>query len=414
MVKYLVGLFVLIPFYLFAQEQEVVFTTPEKLSSNINSDAQEVMGLLSPDGKYLFFSRAQFDENTGGFYGGQDIWVSEQLESGWRRSSNNYARFNTSSNEAIVGFADNGTTAYFMRTTYDKRVNGIYRAKRLKGEWNKGEFISIPGIESKGAIGFYMHPDEDVLLISMEASDGQGHEDLYYSLKGGDGTWTQPKNMGVVINTTGNEISPFLSKDKKRLYFSSNGHVGLGDEDIFVSERLYSSWDTWSIPKNLGDKVNSPDFDAYFTLANDSVAIFSSNRGQRLCDLYTTGLSKKQTVSSVDLKKYMLPEEMKEIMGGTMLTELVFDPGVSTLSEDKKFNLSKIANGIRYITGIKINLVVVEPKEAQDIDLSQKRLFAVLDFLKANDIGGDRITFGYEIANDGQVATDIIKLRFYK
>src|SRR6185503_14219383 len=95
-------------------------------------------------------------------------------------------------------------------------------------------------------LGMYISPDCDVILLSMKKDDSKGQEDLYVSLKDAAGQWSIPRNLGPVINTRGFEMSPFLSPDKKRLYFASNGHRGLGDADIFYSNRLDDSWERWS------------------------------------------------------------------------------------------------------------------------------------------------------------------------
>lgn len=137
-----------------------------------------------------------------------------------------------------------------------------------------------------------MNPAFDVILISMKGADSFGEEDLYVSLKDASEKWTKPKNLGPTINTKGFEISPFLSSDKKRLFFSSNGHGGYGDADIFVCDRLFDSWETWSVPKNLGDRVNSKFFNAYFVTISDSIGYFSSDIVENKSDIYKVSLRK--------------------------------------------------------------------------------------------------------------------------
>ena len=86
-----------------------------------------------------------------------------------------------------------------------------------------------------------------------------------------------PINLGIKINTDLAERTPFLTEDKKTLYFSSNGHDGYGEQDVFVSERLDDKWTSWSTPKNLGSKINGQYNDWGFKLFdNESKAIMSS------------------------------------------------------------------------------------------------------------------------------------------
>ena len=138
--------------------------------------------------------------------------------------------------------------------------------------------MPVPGLDTEDFLGAYVSPDLKVIIFSMNGAESRGNEDLYISLKNAKGEWSKPRNLGSTINTSGFEMAPFLSPDKRRLYFSSNGHPGYGNSDIFYSDRLYESWDVWSAPKNLGLKINSPAFESFFSIYHDSVAFFASNR----------------------------------------------------------------------------------------------------------------------------------------
>src|SRR5690606_29412745 len=246
---------------------------PEKLSGNVNSEYEETYPLLAPDGKTLYFSRVLHPENHGGKFSGSDVWLStyDPTKRTWSKATNEKGLYNGSGNNAVIGISSNGQTLYLMNTTAGKKSNGIYFSKKSGKSWSKPELIPIEGLEPLGFMGFYVSPDFDVIFVSMKALDSRGEEDLYVSIKNSSGQWTKPKNLGSSVNTKGFEISPFLSSDKKRLYFSSNGHKGFGDADIFYCDRLYNSWDTWSTPKNLGEKLNSKNFDAYFSMYGDSL-----------------------------------------------------------------------------------------------------------------------------------------------
>ncbi len=293
--------------------QELVFGQPEKLGFQINSDDEELGAMLSDDGKTLYFTRAFHANNVGGKYAGTDIWVSKKDELGnWLPASNAGSPWNNKQSNAVIGINHDHTVVYLLNAYSNK--SGISFSKLFSGAWGAPEFIPIPGINRDDFVGFYVSPEFDVILISMKGKDSYGEEDLYVSLKDSFGKWTEPKNLGPTINTTGFEISPFLSTDKKRLFFSSNGHPGFGDADIFVTERLYDSWDVWAKPLNLGNKVNSGLFDAYFTV-QDSVGYFSSTQNNGLAKIYHVGVRSK-----VD----SLEQKVKEIVteAQTILTDL--------------------------------------------------------------------------------------------
>ena len=296
-----------------ASGQELVFSEPVKLGSQINSDDEELAPMLSSDGKTLYFSRAFHANNIGGKYAGSDIWVSKKDDKGnWMPAANMSNQWNNRRSNAVIGVNHDHTVVYLLNAYSNK--SGISFSKLNSGIWGKPEFIPIPGINRDDFVGIYVHPDFDVIMISMKGADSNGEEDLYVSLKDSFGNWIAPKNLGHTINTKGFEISPFLSLDKKRLFFSSNGHQGFGDADIFISERLYDSWDVWSKPQNLGNKVNSGLFDAYFTVL-DSIGYFSSTRNRASAKLYRVGVRNK-----VD----SLEQKVKEIVteAQTILTDL--------------------------------------------------------------------------------------------
>lgn len=87
----------------------------------------------------------------------------------------------------------------------------------------------------------------------------QGNTDIYVSVKDDAGNWGEPINLGSIINTEHAERKPFLHPDGMTLYFSSNGHPGLGRLDLYMAKRLYEdSWTDWSEPINMSKEINSP------------------------------------------------------------------------------------------------------------------------------------------------------------
>ena len=282
--------------------QDLKFSDPVPLGSSINSESEEVNALLSPDGKTLYFVRAFDRRNKGGVAGGMDIWTSVRDSRGrFSTCTNEHKKWNNKFNNSVIGIRNDNHVLYLLNS-YNKK-SGIAFSKYLEGEWTSPEVIPIPGIDQINLVGFYMHPSFSILLLSSDRMGSYGKEDIYVSLKDSLDQWSEPLNLGNTINTDGFEISPFLSEDGKRLYFSSNGHKGYGDADIFVSERLYNNWTLWTRPKNLGSKINSEKFDAYFSVYGDSVCYFSSNQVSNFSDIYTSKASfekKKQLSDSIN------------------------------------------------------------------------------------------------------------------
>ena len=103
--------------------------------------------------------------------------------------------------------------------------------------------------------------------------------------------WTEPLNLGKVVNTAAEESSPFLSIDDKTLFFSSNGFSGFGGSDIYVSKRLDDTWTKWSTPENMGKTINSPLEDLFFNIpANSDYAYYSRGVSENNTDIFNVKL----------------------------------------------------------------------------------------------------------------------------
>ena len=115
--------------------------------------------------------------------------------------------------------------------------------------------------------GATMAHDAQTLLLYMTERERRHNNDIYVCFLEKDSTWTEPKSIGKKINLPQyNEMTPYLASDGVTLYFSSNRPGGLGDNDIWMTRRLDKSWEKWSDPVNLGSPINTPEWDAFFTL----------------------------------------------------------------------------------------------------------------------------------------------------
>ncbi|MBD2767588.1 RICIN domain-containing protein [Hymenobacter sp. BT664] len=261
---------------------------PQPLSGTVNSPANEVHPVLSPDGSTLYFARTKFDGNTEGNADSGDAWMSQSSDKGqtWGIPTR-LNTVNTRQNNEVVATVGSEGQTLLVRGTYeneafrDEGVSTLPRAAAL-GPAAKNVrptalrianyYSAVPGA------GFYLTPDEKILLLSLERSDSEGGNDLYVSMPDGNGGYTEPKTLGPMINSPGFDFAPWLTPDRQTLYFASYGHMGYGSADIFVSQRLDDSWQRWSEPRNLGPTVNGPGFNAYFCLTADGkTAYFSSS-----------------------------------------------------------------------------------------------------------------------------------------
>lgn len=292
----------------FSQAQFWSVSAPVQLGGTVNTfDAEESIPVFSKDSSTLYFVRTFDPKNKGGEYD-QDIWYSSKNDDGTYTDCKRLKSVNNKFNNAIIGLAENGNVMYLLNA-YDGKKDfekGIAQSTGTGKGWSKPEKIVIPNLDIEGdAYGFHVSGDGNTIIISQNGPKSFGEEDLYVSEKTANG-WSNPLHMGNVINSTGFEISPFLSKTKDTLFFSSNGMGGEGDADIFYSVKQ-GSWTEWSVPVNLGAPINSPKFDAYFTYSGDQV-YWSSNRSNVRSDIYTASILAPPPVSIVaagtDVTKY--------------------------------------------------------------------------------------------------------------
>ncbi len=270
-----------------AQAQFWKISDPVQLGGTVNTiEAEESIPVFSSDSSILYFVRTFDGKNKGGETD-QDIWYSTKNADGTYTDCKQLKDVTNKFHNAIIGLSEDGSKMYLLNAYDGKKdiVKGLSVASGNGTSWGTPEKISIPGLDIEGeAYGFHVSADGTTIIISQNGPKSFGEEDLYVSLKMEDG-WSSPLHLGNVINSTGFEVSPFLSPAKDTLFFSSNGMGGLGDADIHYSVKL-GSWTDWSVPVNLGAPVNSPKFDAYFTYSGSQV-YWSSNREGELSDIYT-------------------------------------------------------------------------------------------------------------------------------
>jgi outer membrane protein OmpA-like peptidoglycan-associated protein len=385
----------------FYSQNVIQFGEVTKLDEKVNTISEEIMPLISSDGKTFYFVRARAEENEGGSETGHDIWKSEIKSGDFQDATNKLGKLNNIGNNAVVGISKNNEHIYLLNAykTESKEEKGV---ALTDDNYSKPTFVEIDGmVYSSQFYGFYVNPEETVLFISMEGPNSNGEEDLYVSTNNG-GNWSQPIKLGGSINSSGYEISPFLSRDGKRLYFSSNGHGGEGSADIFYSERTGVNWLSWGDPINLGPNVNSSGFDAYFTESIDSTAYFASTRESENSDIYRLKINwEEPTVVEV----IEVIEAIKDIVEVISDNPPLPDPHVSNIYFDNdKFNIRKDAlENLNYLVKVMKEmpnlLVTIEGHadnnytDTYNQKLSADRSKAAKKHLTNTGIDASRITF---------------------
>lgn len=259
---------------------------PISVGANINTSDDEYWPSITADGQTLMFTRqvhsGNFTAGIGSRAAQEDFYLSLNSDTGWGVAYNAGEPLNTRSNEGAQTLSSNGNYMYF---TACERSGGmgscdIYFSSFNNGKWsvpyNLGWPVNTPSWESTPSIS----SDGSMLFFTSNRQGGRGGKDLWYSLLSAKGTWSIPVNLGMTINTDGDEMSPFIHFDGKTLYFASNGLPGMGGFDIYLTRMNEDS--TWSKPKNLGSPINTPNDETGLVIdASGQKAFFSSIRDNR-------------------------------------------------------------------------------------------------------------------------------------
>lgn len=248
----------------------------ENMGAVVNTDLNELRPTISADGNLLFFIRENHPHNTNynAVRNSQDIWFSMRDETGtWSEAVHLGYPLNTALYNSVFWISPDNNRI-LIRGAF---VNGDYAGTGVSlcylqedGYWSKPEGLMIKnywkydrGVRS----GATMTHDGKALLLYLTPEKGGFLNDIYVSFHQSDGTWSEPKSLGKKINLEKyDEMTPYLAADGETLYFSSDRPGGLGDNDIWMTKRLDKTWQKWSDPVNLGAPINTPDWDAFFTL----------------------------------------------------------------------------------------------------------------------------------------------------
>jgi len=263
-------------------EVENLEIVPENLGSGVNSSADDMSPIITPDGKGLYFTRQHHPENI--ISKKQDGWYSKITGDSFSKAVNLGAPINNEFNNSPLSITPDKQRMLVLNRYEDdgSLTKGISISVKQKEGWGKPTPVEINDFVNNSKFGEYcLSNSGNILVMAIAMEDTEGRKDLYVSFKKEDNSWTKPKSLGPLLNTASSEISPFLSSDNQTLYFASEGHPGYGKADIFMTRRLDDSWEKWTVPENLGPYLNSAKFDAYYTLpaSGESVYFVSSREG---------------------------------------------------------------------------------------------------------------------------------------
>lgn len=286
----------------------------EHLGANINTPYSE-FGAIQLWDTALYFSslRRIVAEEEGSILPGvfvSKVYRSKMSIAGLSNAKELNSPINDpKTNNGNISYSSDKSKLYFTRCSnaITKMNCEIWVSEWVKNKWKKPERltrrINLP--ETTNTQPCYVSGEDfDVLYFASDRTNGYGGMDIWYSIVK-QGKYADPVNLGSNINTIGDEITPFYHLADSTLYFSSDTQEGIGGFDIFSSKGGLSQW---SQPKNMGIPLNSTANDIYFTVnENDNDGYLTSNRsgsfflkGETCCnDIYYYEWNKNQPLLSL-------------------------------------------------------------------------------------------------------------------
>ena len=308
-----------------------------------------------------------------------DIFFSTKDERGnWQRPEPAEGELNTEADEGIVSFSPDGQTMYLTvaKRALDRNTSvEIYTSRRSDATWSAPQKLDIIN-DTIAAVGHpAVSPDGRYLYFTSDMPGGYGGKDIWrINIQDRIGSL---ENLGEQINTSGDEMFPYVRTDSL-LYFSSDGHPGFGGLDMFKA-RLNSTGDRWSVD-NLGLPLNSQGDDFGITYGEGESGFFSSNRGDARG--YDHIYSFVYPEVKVTISGMVLDKDEEPVPNATI--RIVGDDGSNqkaVAKDDGSFSF-KLERGVKYVmlAGAKGYLNV---KQEFESDMEEEDADYGIDFILA-------------------------------
>ena len=276
-------------FALDALEHPVPFS-PQNVGAGVNSVFDEYWPSLSADEQTLVYTvrcPKQRDVGIPQSRWQEDFFISHrEADGGWGMGRPMGPPINTDYNEGAQSLSADGRQMFF--TVCRGICNIYYTEVNRDGYWEHPRRMpTTVNTDRYNEKQPSISPDGRTLYFVSNRPGGKGGYDVWSSTRDSAGQWQPAVNLGDTINTNGDEQSPFIHFDNQTLYFSSDGHTGMGRQDIFVSRRDTAG--RWGIPRNVGYPINTHrSEEGLIVNAAGTVAYYSSDiAAERGRDIYT-------------------------------------------------------------------------------------------------------------------------------
>lgn len=380
--------------------------TPINLGPNVNSADDEYMPALTADYRTLVFTRRVPRRATTrhDLPMEEDFFCSlyDTMELNWGAASRMPEPLNSNANEGAQTLSHDGRVVIFTACGRSNEPTGcdLYMSVFHGGKWGEPRNLGAPANSVYWESFPSLSIDGRTLYFASNRRGGYGGTDIWCCTLE-EGRWGEPRNLGPTVNTPGNETSPYIHFDDRTLYFSSDGHMGMGGADLYLVRRTSDT--TWGEPQNLGFPINTPGDESSLIVAPDGrTAIFASDAegGYGKLDLYSFVLPAPIRPERVTFVDPVRQAETLLTLGDTVtLPGIFFETAKATLMERSLAELDRLAEALMRHPALRLEVGghtdAVGSDEANML-LSEQRAKAVYDYLLSRGIAADRLTYrGY-------------------
>lgn len=310
------------------RSQEATTSLPDPLLS-VNSEYGDYTPQVNPTGSRLYFTSVRpggidFVEDSSQMTDfGEDIYFSTLIAGQWYAPELLPEPINSKGDDFGSAFTGDEQAMVYVRCGSKESIGNcdLYVTELSGTTWtepvNMGNVVNSKEWDSQPTIS----SDGNKIIFTSARAGGYGGSDLYMTEKNHLGDWGIPQNLGSTVNTPLNDNSPYLAPDGKTLYYASEGHPGFGGTDIFYCVFENGKWST---PINLGDPINSNGDDTNFSISAQGMAYFASSKAK----------DSNYDIYQVELPDYLKPKPTIVIQGIVSNSETTDPLAALVLVED--------------------------------------------------------------------------------
>ena len=364
---------------------------PDNLGNQINTYNDEYVNALNLTGTELLLTRKFRSDSER--YQEEALFLAHAAEGQWFPATQLHLSDEIDDHVGAAFMSKKGDELFFTVCGYDRHHPGcdLYCARHNSdGTWSSlaylGGNVNTSAWDSQPSLSI----DGNELFF---ASRRNGNADIYHCFRDENGQWSNPENLGPMINTQGTEMAPYIHPDGKTLYFSSDTHIGMGGYDLFMSRRNEKG--EWSEPVNLGYPINTSGDEINFIVASDGhTALISSARegGFGGYDIYSFQLPEEVKPEPVNVYDYMV----EDLNPGAVvqLVNIQFEFGSAVLTDDSEEGIGMLVDFLANHPEITVELAGHTDNVGSDtynLKLSQERAEVVRQALIDKGIASERL-----------------------